>query len=257
MIRSSLLFNYQNLDFHPLGAHFRRLHDRFDKLHAAHAVFNLREIESQRIGFTLLNPGSDGVGEVQVVVCKRFQECLRMAEGNTRATGGRRTLGSDVAVAAAPDLNWAVNDFDVQIVRVFLMPLDALGFAIDPDGKVVLLADRNLAGVQKSLGAVVKAQEQLPSSSSWRPWTKVERSARISLIFRPVMYSARLAACVPISPMQPATPLCLGSVRQAACCDPERSMGLISQPCGYCTTTLITLPRSPCLTMSRASLTIG
>jgi hypothetical protein len=41
---------------------------------------------------------------------------------------------------------------------------------------------------------------------------------------RPVMYSARFSACVPMSPMHPAAPERLGSVRQAACFWPDSSM---------------------------------
>ena len=82
-------------------------------------------------------------------------------------------------------------------------------------------------------------------------------SAASSLIFRPVMYSARFSACVPISPMEPAAPLRLGSVRQPACFWPVNSSRVASQPCGYSTTTLRILPSLPAATMSRASFTSG
>ena len=68
--------------------------------------------------------------------------------------------------------------------------------------------------------------------------------------------SARFAACVPMSPMQPARPERFGSVRHDACMF-SLPVSLKSQPCGYCTTTLRIFPRSPAFTMSRASFTIG
>ena len=49
----------------------------------------------------------------------------------------------------------------------------------------------------------------MPSSSSRRPLTNVVRSAHTSTIFKPVMYSVRFSAWVPMSPVQPAAPAIL------------------------------------------------
>src|SRR5690606_29165740 len=102
----------------------------------------------------------------------------------------------------------------------------------------------------------------LPSSSSFLPGTTIFISAQIFVTFNPLTYSARLKACVPISPMPPAIPLWDGSVRHAACLKefvsasaPSRK--LLSQPCGYSTYTLRTLPSLPLRTSCLASFTMG
>src|SRR5690606_39598283 len=74
----------------------------------------------------------------------------------------------------------------------------------------------------------------LPSSSSFLPGTNVVRSAQSASILRPVIYSARFSACVPISPIQPLAPAFEGSVRHPACLlSLAASTNEESQPCGY------------------------
>src|SRR5699024_518252 len=74
-----------------------------------------------------------------------------------------------------------------------------------------------------------------PSSSRALPSTTVLISAPSFVICCPDAYSAKSAACVPISPMAPAFPLLAGSVRQEACLFPSCSRGALNQPCGYST----------------------
>ncbi len=59
-----------------------------------------------------------------------------------------------------------------------------------------------------------------------------------------------------MSPMEPAAPLRFGSDRHAACFWPVASRRVLSQPCGYSTTTLRIAPSAPLPTSARACFTI-
>ncbi len=107
------------------------------------------------------------------------------------------------------------------------------------------------------LAPLLNLSRMFPSSSRSLPSTNAVRSAASSLISRPVMYSARFSACVPMSPMHPAAPDRLGSVRQAACFWSESSSLVASHPCGYSTTIFLILPMWPLAMMCLACLTIG
>src|SRR5438477_11365964 len=77
------------------------------------------------------------------------------------------------------------------------------------------------------------------------------------MIFNPEIYSAKWAACVPISPMHPLLPLFLGSVLQAACALPSLSDNLLNHPCGYSTHIFLIFPNAPPCTIARACFTRG
>ena len=83
-------------------------------------------------------------------------------------------------------------------------------------------------------------------------------SLSTSRIFNPLTYSKRFAACTPMSDMHPEMPCTRGS----RCHFWRRVSGFVqsmrrNDPCGYCTTTFATRPRSPRATRSRASFTVG
>ena len=87
---------------------------------------------------------------------------------------------------------------------------------------------------------------------------KVVSSAQISSTSRPVMKRARLCACVPMSPMQFETPDTDGSIRQLEIFPVVPvSSAVMAYPCGYSTTTFMSLPSFPLRTHSRASFTMG
>ena len=96
-----------------------------------------------------------------------------------------------------------------------------------------------------------------PSSSSILPSTKIFKSAQSFVTFMPVTYSAILKACVPISPMAPAIPLFLGSVRHDACALPSLSFNVLSHPCGYSTYTFLIFPNTPFAIICLACFIIG
>ena len=85
----------------------------------------------------------------------------------------------------------------------------------------------------------------------------VFNSAQTSEIFAPVIYSAKCAAWVPISPITELFPDFLGSVLQAACALPSLSDNLLNQPCAYSTQTFLIFPSFPSFTMAFACFTIG
>ena len=60
-----------------------------------------------------------------------------------------------------------------------------------------------------------------------------------------------------MSPMLPPRPDFFGSVRQAACWLPARSIAVAIHSSGYSACTTLTFPMTPAATMARASWTMG
>src|SRR5690606_17685813 len=106
--------------------------------------------------------------------------------------------------------------------------------------------------ISTPLAPLSNCNKIFPSSSSLRPSTYVYNEAHNCVVRKPEINSARCRACVPISPMQPLFPDLLGSVRHEACLSPVCSEGRLSQPCGYSTYTLRSLPSTPSRTSFRA-----
>src|SRR3954447_2600495 len=104
-----------------------------------------------------------------------------------------------------------------ELVRLLLGPFNATFVAIDSLPQRVLIAGSHLGRPHHTARAVCGAHSIGALSSSARPSTKVVRSAATRSKRSPVTNSARLKACVPISPVQPAAPLRPRSVRHAAC----------------------------------------
>src|SRR6267143_1439416 len=63
-----------------------------------------------------------------------------------------------------------------------------------------------------------------------------------------------LYACVPISPREPAGPLCAGSVRQTACLCPVASTAVVSQSCADSACTTRIRPSAPATNSNRSSI---
>ena len=48
---------------------------------------------------------------------------------------------------------------DMEVIGIFLMPLDTGLFSVYPDGQIVLLANTDLRGMQESLGPALKLEQ--------------------------------------------------------------------------------------------------
>ena len=110
----------------------------FEEEHAAQAVGNLGEVVHQRIRLHTGDLAADRIRKVLVIVGEGLDERLGMAGRQARAARRRRADLSDIIVAALVDVFGLTQFADIQIVRVLLVPLDTAGFAVDPDGEVVL-----------------------------------------------------------------------------------------------------------------------
>ena len=133
-----------------------------------------------------------------------------------------------------------------QPIRTLLAPVQ--GAVAAKHGQIVLAADADLRCQQYApnrVSAALLAQQNVGSSSSVRSAPVAARSAQIDFTSSPVTVTRKFLTCEPMSPMAPARPLWLGSMRHAACLLPVSFIAVTRQP--WCTQRSSCAPyRSPC-----------
>ena len=243
------------LYFRPPRPVAARRHRSGDEAHPAHALGDSRHQQARRIG---LSPGpmrADLIGQVAIELRERFEIALRVTgresgrhgrppasprhrRGGSAAAARRTSRTAAHSAAPAPSPATPSRRRRAAAARSRCPP---------PPGSTTA-SPRAPPAKRSSIPAL---------SSSARPATNVVRSAATCSTCRPVTNSARLKACVPMSPTQPAAPLRFGSVRHSACFCPVVSSRVVSQSCGYSTCTTRIAPSSPAAIISRACRTIG
>src|SRR4028118_395190 len=116
------------------------------------------EARGQPIGFDLLLPGAYRRDDAHINVRKCFEEAFRMSRRQPR-----RPLGLLAEVVVAP-LEYPFRLLHapmVQVVGLFLAPLEASLGTVNPDAQVVLLSGRNLRGEHDALGATLVADQEV------------------------------------------------------------------------------------------------
>ena len=127
-------------------------------MHAARAILNGGEIDVKFARHLTCDFGSHRASRVNIDIRERFNERLRMPKRDAAVV--LHNLRK-VVVTALVNLLRSVGEPDIEIIRVFLMPVQGGIGAVDADAQVILFTDRNLRGEKHTANAAFIMHEEI------------------------------------------------------------------------------------------------